>query len=629
MRFWLLAFLLTVQLVVAQASAATITIVNGDGAGEGFNDPPVGGNTATTLGQARLNAFRYAADLAAARISSNVSIRVDATMDALGGSGSGAVLGAAGPNTLHRDFTNAPVVSTWYVQALANALSGSDLNVANSDIGAQFNSDVDNGTVLGATDWYYGLDGNPGSDIDFVSVVLHEILHGLGFLSLVDESTGAKFLGFDDAYMRHLEHHGATPSAFPSMDNSQRVTAQVSGPNLHWTGAAVTATAGGFSAGVSSGHVQMFAPGTLQLGSSVSHFDTALSPNDLMEPNYTTALQANTPAAFKLLTDIGWTVNESPSANLSITVSDLPDPATVANNLTYSVTVTNGGPSIATGVSVTDVLPAGVSYVSATPSQGSCTGTGTVVCYLGTIANAGNATASIVVRPTTTNMTLSNTVSVTSVVTDPDGGNNSASTTTTVNNPIPAISNLSPSTRPPGAATFTLTVNGSNFVSGSSVRWNGSTRTTTYVSSAQVTASIPDSDIAATGTASVTVVNAAPGGGTSNAATFNIAAGTAPPSDNGGGGGGGGCFIATAAYGSPMAQDVRYLRAFRDQYLLTSKLGQWFVKQYYRLSPPLADELRAHDTLRGIVRAALSPLVALSKWIVDADVVDRQTENKP
>src|SRR6266513_2132926 len=89
------------------------------------------------------------------------------------------------------------------------------------------------------------------------------------------------------------------------------------------------------------------------------------------------------------------------------------------------------------------------------------------------------------------------------------------------------------------------------------------------------------------------------------------------------------CFIATAAYGSPMARDVRYLRAFRDQYLLTNKPGRWFVEQYYRLSPPLADELRAHDDWRAIVRFALSPLVALSKRLVSGDTFENQTVDRP
>jgi len=74
-----------------------------------------------------------------------------------------------------------------------------------------------------------------------------------------------------------------------------------------------------------------------------------------------------------------------------------------------------------------------------------------------------------------------------------------------------------------------------------------------------------------------------------------------------------------------MAEDVRYLRAFRDQYLLDTKLGRWFVDQYYRFSPPLADELRAHDSWRSVVRVALWPLVALSKWMVSGETFEKQT----
>jgi len=74
-----------------------------------------------------------------------------------------------------------------------------------------------------------------------------------------------------------------------------------------------------------------------------------------------------------------------------------------------------------------------------------------------------------------------------------------------------------------------------------------------------------------------------------------------------------------------MATDVRYLRAFRDQYLLTNKLGRRFVELYYRLSPPVADELRAHDNWRAIVRFALSPLVTVSKWFVSDETFSKQT----
>jgi len=91
-----------------------------------------------------------------------------------------------------------------------------------------------------------------------------------------------------------------------------------------------------------------------------------------------------------------------------------------------------------------------------------------------------------------------------------------------VNNPVPATTSLSPASSAPGVAGFTLTVTGSRFVQTSTVQWNGTALATTYVSAAQLTASIPASDVAIAGTATVTVVNGAPGGGTSNPQTFTI-----------------------------------------------------------------------------------------------------------
>jgi Galactose oxidase-like, Early set domain/Calx-beta domain len=94
--------------------------------------------------------------------------------------------------------------------------------------------------------------------------------------------------------------------------------------------------------------------------------------------------------------------------------------------------------------------------------------------------------------------------------------------------PVPGLTTLSPNSATAGGPAFTLTVNGSNFVSDSVVQWNGTVRTTTFVSATQLTAAIPASDIAAAGTAQVTVAN--PGGGTSNALTFTINTGTPAPS---------------------------------------------------------------------------------------------------
>src|SRR5262245_14112459 len=91
---------------------STITIVNGDGPGEGFNDPtpvaPVGGNNGTTLGQQRLNAFQFAADVWGGKLASNVEIRILARFNPQTCTASSAVLGSAGTTTIFRDFTGDP-----------------------------------------------------------------------------------------------------------------------------------------------------------------------------------------------------------------------------------------------------------------------------------------------------------------------------------------------------------------------------------------------------------------------------------------------------------------------------------------------------------------------------------------
>jgi hypothetical protein len=109
------------------------------------------------------------------------------------------------------------------------------------------------------------------------------------------------------------------------------------------------------------------------------------------------------------------------------------------------------------------------------------------------------------------------------------GGGESGAVTFTINNPAPTISSISPATAVAGSGNFTLTITGTNFVNGSVVRWNGSDRTTTFVSSTQLTAAIPASDVATAGTANVTVFNPAPGGGTSNTAIFTIQASNPAP----------------------------------------------------------------------------------------------------
>jgi hypothetical protein len=298
---WLIVLLCACCMFISQAHAATIRIVNLDDPGEGFNDltafAPVGGNTAITLGQARLKAFEHAANILAQMLISPVVIHVDARIDPLGPN----ILGSAGPNTVHRNFPRAQIADTWYVQALANALAGQDLDPATSDINATFSSTFSN--------WYFGLDGNPpAGHFDFATVVLHEIIHGLGFLPLVDVLTGEKFLGADDVFMRWLEHHGAVPADYPSMTDIQRQMASVAESQLHFVGANSQMAAGILTAGVTGTHLHMYAPNPVQPGSSISHFTNTIKPDQLMEPGIASGKAIHDLGlAQPILKDLGWT----------------------------------------------------------------------------------------------------------------------------------------------------------------------------------------------------------------------------------------------------------------------------------------------------------------------------------
>jgi hypothetical protein len=288
----------------------TVTIVNLDGVGEGFNDPtavaPVFGNRGTTRGAQRLNAFRAAAEYWGGILNSTIPIRVDARMDPQFCTATSAVLGSAGPTTVHRDFAGAPVAATWYVQAVANSRAGADLDAGSSDIDATFNSDVDNPTCLGATSWWYGIGAPaPAGTIDFYTVVLHEIGHGIGVLSLVNLSTGAKFLGFNDAYERWLWDWNV--GGWPGMTDAQRVASAVNtGQVIFWGGRATQAARGFLSAGNNAGYPRVYAPNPVQGGSSISHFDTVLTPNELMEPAITPPPGPYAYLTGGLLEDVGW-----------------------------------------------------------------------------------------------------------------------------------------------------------------------------------------------------------------------------------------------------------------------------------------------------------------------------------
>ena len=137
------------------------------------------------------------------------------------------------------------------------------------------------------------------------------------------------------------------------------------------------------------------------------------------------------------------TVANVPVADLVVTKTSATTVAQPGDAIAYTITVTNNGPDQASNVVVTDDLPAGLHFVSATPSQGSCSGTNHLLCNLGVMNSGSGATITLQTLVSATSGAVSNTAAVSSDTTDTDPANNSAvSAATTVNpaTPIPALS---------------------------------------------------------------------------------------------------------------------------------------------------------------------------------------------
>lgn len=259
-----LAALAFVLVAAVPAGAANIIIVNSDGPGEGFNDPtaaaPVGGNPGVTIGAQRLNVFEEAATIWGALLPSTVTIRVEARFNPQSCDASSAVLGSAGPIAVDMDFANAPLAGTWYHIALANRLAGVDLDPGDNDISATFNSSIDNNNnCLSGTNWYYGLDGDEGNDVELLPVVLHELGHGLGFSTLVG-SSGAEFLGDPDVYESNIRDNDQG-TTWNNLTQGQRATSATNSGNVVWNGSTATALAPSLLGG--SPTLFINSPGTL------------------------------------------------------------------------------------------------------------------------------------------------------------------------------------------------------------------------------------------------------------------------------------------------------------------------------------------------------------------------------
>ncbi len=249
-------------------------------------------------------AFQYAVDIWASQLTSAVTIEVEAEFKVLGAN----VLGSAGGNYLVRDFTNAPVANTFYTAPLANKLAGVDIfsGSGNHDINANFNSNFAN--------WYFGTDGNtPSGQFDFVSVVLHELCHGLGFAGSGTRDNGTTIgqLGIGsplrfsiyDLFVENGSNTAITTFTNPSIALGNELISD----NLFVNGANAVLAHGGTNP-------KLYVPtGSFDSGSSYSHWNDATYPagnaNSLMTHAIGTAEAIHSPGNITLgfFKDMGWT----------------------------------------------------------------------------------------------------------------------------------------------------------------------------------------------------------------------------------------------------------------------------------------------------------------------------------
>ena len=268
----ILARLILALALAADLRAAEFIFINGDGPDEGLNDPtpasPVGGNPGTTRGAQRLAVLQRVGEIWGSFLVSEVPIRVSVDFAALGVS----TLAQAGAETLEQNFPNAPRPGVWYPGALANSLAGTNLDPDRVDISVTANS---NGS------FYYGLDSaSPGGLANFVDVLLHELGHGLGFISLVDVNTGNLFAGQPDAFSA-LIFDRELNAAWPALTATARYASARNDPALAWSGDFTTAGAPAkLTPQTSSGAFRLiarFADGTRrQFGYLDADFDAAI-----------------------------------------------------------------------------------------------------------------------------------------------------------------------------------------------------------------------------------------------------------------------------------------------------------------------------------------------------------------
>jgi len=288
----------------------------------GFNAP---GNAGVNLGQKRRNALLAAAQQLANQVSSEAPIVVQACWADLG-AGNVTTLAQAGPEsfaindptfTVKSGNTIFPVRATPFLPRytwMAVAPTGRALGAgsckaqggpcgSSPDLRITFNSLVDTPQALGETSFYYGVTSSLfAQDIDFGSVAIHEMTHGLGYLDLLSDD-GKELRDRDDAYSRNLINAAnPTPKSFARLNDAERLAAFTSN-NVQWVGLETLIRSGAQIVPGERG-IRMHAPTAFSGGSSIGHLDLNSFSTELMAPRYSKS--KNLGIAAGQLADVGW-----------------------------------------------------------------------------------------------------------------------------------------------------------------------------------------------------------------------------------------------------------------------------------------------------------------------------------
>jgi hypothetical protein len=282
-----------------QETGATFTIVY---TAAGAQDPL--GEVCQTFPEEAKAAFNAAASIWGSLLNSTVPITITACWADLGATDT---LGYSGSPFSYRDFTNAPRPNTWYRGALANSLAGSDLDPNSPDMFITYNSSIP---------WYYGTDGNtPPDRIDLMSVVLHEIAHGLDFSGSMQYASGQGSWGSGSEYPSIYDTFIFDGAGYQLIDTdvypnpSTALGSALTSNDLYFQGNNAMSANGGQK-------VRIYAPSTWMSGSSYAHLDYdtfAGGPNTLMVYGIGAGVSIHDPGpvTMGLLKDLGWSTSGS------------------------------------------------------------------------------------------------------------------------------------------------------------------------------------------------------------------------------------------------------------------------------------------------------------------------------